>query len=143
MKVVEGDLLKLAKDFDVIVHGCNCHHTMGAGIARQIKRKYPQAFEADKTTVKGHPGKLGHISQAVIDHSLTVVNAYAQFNLGPDLRLDALRACFRKIKQLHSGKRIAYPRIGAGLAGGDWEVISKIIDEELEGEDHTLVEYKK
>ena len=37
------------------------------------------------------------------------------------------------------GKGIAYPKIGAGLAGGDWNTISAIIDEELEGEDHTLV----
>jgi len=29
--------------------------------------------------------------------------------------------------------------IGAGLAGGDWEIISSIINEELEGEDHTCV----
>ena len=31
--------------------------------------------------------------------------------------------------------------IGAGLAGGDWKVISKIISEELQGEDYTLVEF--
>jgi hypothetical protein len=32
--------------------------------------------------------------------------------------------------------------IGAGLAGGDWEIISAIINEELYGEDHTLVIYQ-
>ena len=31
---------------------------------------------------------------------------------------------------------------GAGLAGGDWDTISSIINEELEGEDHTLVVFK-
>lgn len=33
MKYIIGDLLKLADDgqFDVIVHGCNCFNTMGAG----------------------------------------------------------------------------------------------------------------
>ena len=35
--------------------------------------------------------------------------------------------------------RIGYPKIGAGLAGGDWSIIEKIIDEELQGTDHTLV----
>jgi hypothetical protein len=29
------------------------------------------------------------------------------------------------------------------LAGGDWEILSKIIDEELAGEDHMLVEFSK
>jgi O-acetyl-ADP-ribose deacetylase (regulator of RNase III) len=40
---------------------------------------------------------------------------------------------------MFSGKRIGYPKIGAGLAGGDWNIISSIIDKELIGEDHTLV----
>jgi hypothetical protein len=36
--------------------------------------------------------------------------------------------------------RIAYPLIGAGLAGGNWSIISAIIDEERAGLDHTLAE---
>ena len=40
-----------------------------------------------------------------------------------------------------SGRRIGYPKIGAGLAGGDWTLIASIIEEELAGEDHTLVEF--
>ena len=33
MRTIEGDLIGLAKagHFDVIVHGCNCHNTMGRG----------------------------------------------------------------------------------------------------------------
>jgi len=45
------------------------------------------------------------------------------------------------VKAQFSGKRIAYPKIGAGLAGGDWDIIRGIIDEELAGEDHTYVEF--
>ena len=39
MKIIQGDLLQLAKqgDFDVIIQGCNCFCTMGAGIAKSIK----------------------------------------------------------------------------------------------------------
>ena len=40
-----------------------------------------------------------------------------------------------------AGKRIGLPRIGAGLAGGDWPTIRAIVDEELAGEDVTLVEF--
>ena len=32
--------------------------------------------------------------------------------------------------------------LGAGLAGGDWDRISAIIDEVLQGEDHTVFEFK-
>ena len=54
---------------------------------------------------------------------------------------DAIRSVFRLVKQQFSGMTIGYPLIGAGLAKGDWTIISSIIDEELIGEDHTLVEF--
>ena len=64
MKRIEGDLIQKAKDgeFDLIVHGCNCFCTMGAGIAKQIKKNFPQAFEEDLKTEKGDHGKLGTIT---------------------------------------------------------------------------------
>ncbi len=46
----------------------------------------------------------------------------------------------RALKHNFPGKRIGYPEIGAGLARDDWKIISRIINEELAGEDHTLVE---
>ena len=151
MKVIEGDLLKLAEDgvFDVIVHGCNCFCTMGAGIAAFIKERFPEAFEADLATENGSRKKLGTISNANIKRdglNLTVVNAYTQFRPsggGVLADYDAIRSTFERIADGYADKRIGYPMIGAGLAGGDWTVIEKIIDEELEGLDHTLVRFKK
>lgn len=46
----------------------------------------------------------------------------------------------RAVKDRFSGKRIGYPKIGAGLAKGDWSIVAAIIDEVLEHKDHTLVE---
>jgi O-acetyl-ADP-ribose deacetylase (regulator of RNase III) len=51
-------------------------------------------------------------------------------------------SAFRQIKKRFSGKRIGYPKIGAGFGGGDWERIAAIIDQELKGEDHTLVVFR-
>ena len=149
MNIVKGDLIKLAIDgqFDIIIHGCNCLCTMGAGIAKAIKAEFPEAYEADMATTKGDKSKLGSFSQGQIrrgNHFITVINAYTQFNYrgkGIKTDYDAIRKVFGKIKAQFSGKRIGYPLIGAGLAGGDWNVISQIIDEELSGEDHTLVKF--
>ncbi|MCX2680146.1 macro domain-containing protein [Galbibacter sp. EGI 63066] len=151
MKTIQGDLIELALDgeFDLIVHGCNCFCTMGAGIAKTIKLKFPKAYEADLKTGKGDRPKLGKLSFAEIElpnGKLTVVNAYTQYHWrgsGRKADYDAIREAFKKIKESFSGLRIGYPAIGAGLAGGDWNVISKIIAEELDGEDHTFVEFKK
>lgn len=150
MRTIQGDLLKLAAagEFDVIIHGCNCQNTMGAGIAKSVKQQFPAAYDADQKTNKGDRDKLGTYSSVTVDcdgRELSIVNAYTQFNWrgrGIKADYDAIRSIFAKIKSDFGGKRIGYPLIGAGLAGGDWDVISQIITEELAGENHTLVEYQ-
>ena len=74
-----------------------------------------------------------------------MINAYTQFNFrGSGVKVDyeAVRSCLRWIKETFPGKAIGLPRIGAGLAGGDWPRIAAIIGEELTGEDVTLVEFQ-
>ncbi len=149
MKVVRGDLIELALQgqFDVVVHGCNCMCAMGAGIAKAIRATFPEAYQADLATARGCRDKLGSISFAQVERqgrSIVVVNGYTQFHWrgrGTLVDYDALRSVMGRVKKRFSGRRIAYPRIGAGLARGDWQRIAEIIDGELGGEDHTLVEY--
>ncbi len=149
MQTVKGDLIDLALrgHFDVIVHGCNCLCSMGAGIAKSIAGEFPEARLADLKTVKGDRTKLGTYSAASVKrngHNLTVVNAYIQYNYrGRGVLVDyqALQQVFLEIAHDFEGLRIAYPKIGAGLAKGDWDQISRIIDRALTGEKHTLVEY--
>jgi O-acetyl-ADP-ribose deacetylase (regulator of RNase III) len=149
MKSLRGDLLELAMEgrFDVIIHGCNCQCQMGKGIALTIKNRFPEAYAADRATPKGDANKLGTFSSALIERgprSFHVVNAYTQLHwrgAGVKADYEAIRAVMRAVKQRFAGRRIGYPKIGAGLAGGDWARISAIIDEEMTGEDHTYVEF--
>ena len=151
MKVVTGDLLGLARrgQFDVIVHGCNCFCTMGRGIAKGVREAFPEAYEADCRTRSGDRLKLGDYTSARVlrdGMDLVVVNAYTQFNwrgAGPKADYDAISRVFRSIRLAFAGSRIGYPKIGAGLAGGDWGRISALIDETLAGEDHTLVVFEQ
>lgn len=59
LKRVEGDLVKMANmgKFDLILHGCNCRNTMGSGIAKQIKDKFPDAYEADTKMFAQHKNR--------------------------------------------------------------------------------------
>ena len=149
MKVIKGDLIKLAlnRQFDVIVHQVNCFNTFGSGIARQIAIELPEAAIADNYTKRGDITKMGTIGVVYIqrgDVNFIVVNAYAQYGCNinkVNADYDAIRKCFKQIKNRFSGKRIGYPKIACGLAKGNWEIVSKIIDEELDGEDHTFVEF--
>ncbi|WP_299002228.1 macro domain-containing protein [uncultured Shewanella sp.] len=150
MKYINGDLIKLAQQghFDVIIHGCNCFCAMGAGIAKQIRQHFPEAYIADRQTKKGDVAKLGTYSCAKVrsrQHDFVVVNAYTQFHWSGDgvkLDYDAVYRVFTLLKQDFSGLRIGYPMIGAGLAGGDWHIIAPIIDKALCEENHTLVCYQ-
>lgn len=153
MKEVKGNLISLAKEghFDVIIHGCNCFHTMGAGIAKAIKEEFPKAFEADKETKFGDRNKLGTISLATFQINekadfLTVINAYTQFRTwrrgdSPPVDYTAVDNCFYEIQKQFGYKHLRFgiPKIGTGLAGGDWKVISRIIENYLGQEDLTLV----
>lgn len=147
MKIIQGNLITEAQSnhFDVIIHGCNCFCTMGAGIAKDIKRAFPEAYKADIATRNGDRSKLGTYSSATIGN-LTVLNAYTQYEYGKsriNVSYDAIQKVFCQIKRDFTGKRIGYPAIGAGLAGGDWKRIYAIICDELQNEDHTFVEYQK
>lgn len=166
---IEGDLIQLAKEgrFDVITHGCNCLSNMGAGIAPQMAK----AFGVDKFWMESWGptiSKLGCIDYETFvigknaiwsiedadnklnEPELIVVNSYTQFRYGKNhtdgvskpLDYEALTLCMRKINQEFSGKHIGLPKIGAGLAGGDWNRIKKIIQTELKDMQVSVVIYK-
>jgi len=143
----EGDLIKLAQQgfFDLIIHGCNCFCQMGAGIAKQIKKTFPAAYLADQKTTIGDRKKLGSCSFTkcqVKGGFCKIINAYTQFHWSSfekQIDYQAIRLCLKWIKENFSGQKMGLPKIGAGLAGGDWSIIEKIILAELEGEDITIV----
>jgi O-acetyl-ADP-ribose deacetylase (regulator of RNase III) len=122
---------------------------MGGGIARQLKQEYPEVYSADLTTSRGDRSKLGSFSKVTTSAGFTVVNAYTQYRYGEDPAAKdgvladylAIRMAFRLVRSEFGGKglRFGIPKIGAGLARGDWSVISKIVEEEMAGEDLTLV----
>lgn len=157
-KEIEGDLIVLAKQkqFDVIAHGCNCFCTMGAGIAPQMAKAFGcDTFPLEHKDYTGDINKLGQIDYKTYfhmneDHRLTVVNAYTQYYYGsnhPDgvdkpLDYDALTLCLRKINHLFKGKHIGLPKIGCGLAGGNWNIVKNIILRELKDCDVTVVNFK-
>lgn len=166
VRTVKGNLISMFKEgrFDEVVHGCNCFNNMGAGIARQIARAFPEVFAKDRTTDKGFAGKLGTFNHTKIESVRNgngmVCNMYTQYypgNEDPDVLYKTIRQGFTKLNDMtdppleivgSDGKmekvhywRCGIPLIGAGLAGGDWEEIRKIIDEVTPNMAITVVEW--
>ena len=161
IKYIKGDLLQLAIDgeFDAIVHGCNCFCTMGAGLALQIKKRFPEVYVADCKTTKGDRSKLGSYTFADIPRKdgshFTVFNAYTQFTYWDKsvpvlFEYDTFQEVLERFKGIDYSLpalgeprlRWGFPLIGCGLAGGDKERVLKMIEETLVGMDVTVVEFE-
>ena len=147
IKHVVGDLVRDAEQYEVIMHGCNCFCAMGAGIAPQIKAKFPEAYAVDCATTAGDINKMGTITHTVNTKPI-VVNMYTQYdtkgrrNGQMDFDYDAFRKALKEVKAKFSGKMMAMPKIGAELAGGDWELIERILEDEMRGEYVTVVTWE-
>lgn len=149
MKEIKGDLIKLAKNntFDAIIHGCNCFNTFRAGIAKQIKQEFPEAYIADRKTIYGDKNKLGSYSSVYIDkYKLHVINAYTQYAYGSNKRnadYNAIKTVFKSIERDFQGLSFGIPMIGCGLGKGNWSEVYNIINPIMENENITLIIYKE
>lgn len=135
MQIIEGDLLDMFDqgEFDGIAHGCNCFHTMGAGIAKAIAERYPEVRAADIDTAYADTSKLGTVSAAQLPNDRYVFNLYTQFEIGPRFEYFALQGALgqmlRRIMVL--GKRpfrLGLPWIGCGIGGGDRQHVKQILN---------------
>lgn len=133
----EGDIF--TAPVSVILQSCNCFHTMGSGIAKEIKVRYPRAYQADCLTPRGDRKKLGQFSLSgpADDQPFWICNIYSQFNFGRDKRYveyDKFYECMENVKNWLLKMEFAAPvsvgipyKISSVNAGGDWEKIQQII----------------
>lgn len=134
---IKGDLVELYKRGESIAHGCNCFHTMGAGVAKQIADYCKWAVAIDRETVHGDENKLGTFSMATRihgpgDNEHHCFNLYTQYYPGPHLDYPALVSCMIELNNWGKNKVfppvIYMPRIGCGIAGGDWNIVEQCIN---------------
>lgn len=136
MKYIEGNLLDTHSQ--IIVHGCNAQGVMGSGVAKLIRDKYPKAFSIYKDVYSRQGLNPGEINFTYTGGKY-IVNAITQENYGRDsgviyVSYDAVRKCMREVNILArqtGSDTVAMPKIGAGLAKGDWNIISGIIKQEI------------
>ena len=158
LKHTKGNLIDLAEqgEFNIIIHGCNCHHTMGSGIAREIRERYPQAYAADLETPKSDRAKLGRYSVAPTE-TFAIVNAYTQYDFMPrgqdHFEYEAFQQIldeFAERAEENAGEIVlsfGFPYIGMGLAGGNPDRIIPMLEAfaeriEATGGSVTLVEFE-
>ena len=151
VKYVKGNLLDSHCDY--ICHQVNCQGVMGSGIARQIRDRFPIVYQTYmnrymKWCWDKSEKLLGTIDVVYVrEPNMLVINMYSQDKYGYngkrytsyDAFADALHAIKREVRE---GYTIGFPKnIGCGLGGGNWKIISTMIEEIL-GNDYDVYIYE-
>lgn len=147
MKIVDGNVFDSGAD--AILHQVNCQGVMGSGVAKQVKEKYPSVYtqylslcdkNSDNTKLL-----LGCVQPCPIGFDRFIVNLFAQDKYGRNkcyTDYDALRICLKRVNSLFSGKAIAIPyMMSCGRGGGDWNIVSKMIEDEMKDCDVTIYRF--
>ncbi len=145
MKIIykQGDLLDAPEPW--IVHGCNTQGSMSSVVARGIRNKWPEAYTAYITGYnyckENNIDFLGQVP-FVGSEDKFIFNAITQEFYGamPNkvyVSYAAIENCFQQLDEFAKKRynmyyddfpTIAMPKIGAGLGGGDWNIIEEIIE---------------
>lgn len=127
---------------EAAAHQCNCQKTFGSGVALEVKKRYPEVYQADKDFgVSSNPELyqmdakiiLGRISYAKTYFG-TFYNIYGQLTYGKGRRHTNYEAFFTGLERVREEmvsrgqKSLGIPfKIGSDRGGADWSIIYAMI----------------
>lgn len=155
IKIIEGDLLH-SPESEIIIHQVNSSNVMGSGVAKAIYTKYPFVkcqyhdfcngiiYGNKETKPKELLGKAFRAREKGCERS--VINVFGQLNYRRahdkpgevHTNYDALRKAFDEIATHYAGCDVTFAipyGLGSGLAGGNWQIVYSIIEENLKAFD--------
>lgn len=125
--MVTGDLFQLG--LPAIGHGCNCVGAMGAGIAVEFRRRFPDMYEQYRELCAKGDFQLGDIFVWEAP-GVVVYNLATQPIPQPSATLDAIDTSIRAALADAASRglpRLGVPRIGAGLGGLTWVDVAEVL----------------
>ena len=141
IEYVLGDATKpRGEDERLLIHIVNDEAQIwgGGGFAAALRRAWPEAQKAYKDWVvaEGKP-RLGDVHFAQVSDNLTIASLVAQKGYGESVRpriryqalLEGLRSVAETARPIDESAHM--PRIGCGLAGGDWDLVEELIGDTL------------
>jgi len=122
----------------IISHICNDINKWGRGFVIALSKKWKEP-EAEYRKLRLCDRQLGNVQFIQVEPNIYVANMIAQHGIGPyssnqpPIRYEALRICLQKVNEfaVSHNASIHMPRIGTGLAGGQWDFIEPIINDTL------------
>lgn len=141
LNYVTGDATQPTGDGNkIIVHVCNDIGGWGKGFVMAISKRWKEPENEYREWYRsGEYFALGEVQFVAVEPGLWIANMIAQRDIKrsangePPIRYEAIQKGLAKVvsfaKQEHAS--VHMPRIGCGLAGGKWESIAPIIEQEL------------
>lgn len=129
MNVIEKDILTVEEG--IICHAANCVRVMGAGLARQIAKKWPDCYR----DFKEHEPLLGNLHLYRVEPNVVVCHLFTQQRVGRDMRhtnYDALESALLNLQMItfNSTFHVYFPYLMCcGLGGGDWKIVEPMLDQ--------------
>jgi O-acetyl-ADP-ribose deacetylase (regulator of RNase III) len=124
---VTGDLF--AQGLPAIGHGCNCVGSMGAGIAAEFGRRWPEMYAAYRARCTAGTFRLGGFF-AWDAGDVVVYNLGTQPRTEPSARVEAIAASVAAALADAAGRgidRLGVPRVGAGIGGLAWPDVERAL----------------
>lgn len=125
-------------DTKIICHQVNTYGVMGAGIAAEVKDRFPEVFTEYNAfcAVNEQDKLLGDVLLSPIFGGF-IANCFSQH--GMNTHYEAFDHCMQMVKEFseeHDNAKIAIPyKMGCGIAGGNWETVEQIIHNVFDGSD--------
>jgi O-acetyl-ADP-ribose deacetylase (regulator of RNase III) len=125
----------------IIAHICNDIGAWGKGFVLALSRRWEDP-EASYRAWHAEGGDanldLGAVQFVQVEPSLWVANMVGQRGIkrnaaGPPIRYQAVEKCLQQlaVKAIELDASVHMPRIGCGLAGGEWSQIESLVNEHL------------
>lgn len=134
-KVVEGNIIEMAlnREFDVLIHECNCFCEM-TGLSKELAKTFPKIAEVDRKTEVGDVYKMGSYTHVYIKEiGLTIVNLYTKYTPSSVFEYTALGIGLRNLVQLlDSDLIVGMPLMGFRENYSVDPQATKIIKQELD-----------
>jgi len=135
----------------IIVHVCNDIGGWGRGFVVALSKRWPEPEQGYREWHRGEAKSsfaLGEVQFVQVGDALWVANLIGQRDVRtvggvPPVRYEAIRKGLRRVAE--EAKRLEasvhMPRIGCGLAGGKWEEVGRIVEDELVKRDVPVTVY--
>ena len=137
MKLIEQDILTV--EDGIILHQVNVYGVMGGGIAYYIAQKWPHVCKEYEDFCKEVKDPFVKVFFSRAENKnvleLFIANCFSQMERelnGTLTDYNAVRKCFEFVKPYGNYQSIHIPyQYGCGIAGGDWNIVVKIIEDVL------------